>query len=329
MPTSLVNPKMESALAARVATSVRGRTSRTTTARATPRRALLLRAGIATVLGLLVAAVVSEQRARSAELAEAKRSLLEARSELRSTLTLRANQVGERLNQVVQRESTTYHGSVRDETLRDTARWDSLLSRPLLYARLALDAVQPPERLDAALAESRKDAFVTCLKQPPAGRTEKELMKRVNEVLGAATDDRTLHVYRAHDALVALRVLDPALDRQLERAQELSVVLQLQNLWDQARMTDRLPAAFGEVVVLLLDEAKVPGTPVELDGASVHGVRVVIVDVSGERDQVLWRSHHDLNPGWVSERRRHQYAQALEGCRLAHDLRASLGQAQP
>lgn len=327
MPSSLVNPKMNPALAARVVRSLHGkRSSGASTATTSPSRTLLLRLGALAAVSAIVCAVVREVQTRNTQLADAKQTLLQARAELQATLTPRARAFGDRVTRLLTREANSYHGAVRHEQLASIADWDAVLARPIVYARVDVDKISQPERFDAALSESRKDAFVACLKRPPEARGEKELMKRVVDAFGQDAQEYTSNLHRVHDALVTLRVLDPAIDRQIERAEELQPVLSLQHTWEQARVDERLPAVFGEVVIALLDEPKLPNTPVELDGASVHGVRLVVVDVSREQDLVLLRTHFDLNPSWVSERRRPQYAQGLEGCRMAYDVRTALAQ---
>lgn len=321
MPTFLVTPKMSPQLRERVAASVRGRRVRRQFEANATRRTALIRLVVVVVVAAIAVAVVHEQQTRTAQLNAAKKALLQSRAELRATLTPSALAIGERLTRALRHEANALHVPVRDESLRSTNGWDTLLARPLIYTRAEIALLEPPERLEATVSESRIDAFVACLKHPPGDRSEKELMKRVSDAYGSGPHEFTQNVYRAHDALLTLRLLDPAIDRQIERADELQPVVHFQQTWEDAQLDARLPAVFGEVFLMLLDEPKTPNTPVELDGASVHGVRVVIVDISREHDQVLLRSHHDLNPSWVSERRRHQYALGLEGCRLAYDLR--------
>lgn len=326
MPSFLVNPKMNPTLAARVQSSLRGARGAARPTSNQPLRTVLVRVGVLVALAAVVLAVVREVQTRRDELSAAKQALLKARADLQATLTPQARAIGERVSRLLTHEANSYHGAVRHQRLGRLEDWDALLARPMVYARVDVDKVAQAERFDAALSESRKDAFIACLARPPADRTEKELMKRVSDAFGQGAQEYTSNIHRAHDALVTLRVLDRAIDRQIERAEELQPVLALQHTWEQARIDERLPAVFGEILVAVLDEPKVPDTPVELDGASVHGVRLVVVDISGGQDQVLLRTHFDLNPSWVSERRRHQYAQGLDGCRMAYDVRTALAQ---
>ncbi len=201
--------------------------------------------------------------------------------------------------------------------------WDALLRRPIVYARLPTDTANQPDKLESRLSESKPDAFVLCLKEPAEADTEKALMKRINAINGdaAATKEQLVNVHAAFDAVVSLQLLDSAFDARVAAAEELKPVLDLQEMWDKARIDERLPAVFAEVLIAVLDEPKLADTPVELDGASVHGARVVIVDVSRDLEKVLFRGHYDMNPSWVSERRRHQYSQALDSCRVASQVR--------
>lgn len=322
MPTSLLTPKMSPALRSRVLSSIRRRSGAVSVRKAEPvRRTLPIRSSVVVLVLFVAFAVIREQRTRSAEIQAAKTQLLNTRAEMRSALPPRAANLGERLMKALRQEAGVYLGDIQHASMRSLEDWDRISSRPLLYARFDVHASVPHERLEGALAESRVDSFVLCLKKPPADRTEKELMKRVADAYGATESEFTQNIHRAADALLVLRVLDASMDRELERAESLETVVRLQQVWDEAAVASKLAAVSGEVLLLMIDEPKLPGTPVELDGASVHGVRVVILDLSGERDVVLHRSHHDSNPEWVSERRRHQYAKQLEGCRLAHDIR--------
>lgn len=324
MPSLLVNPKLNPALAARVAASVRGRRTPHKSPQSRKNRTFWIRLSVLAAVAGIAVCVINELNTRAEQLADAKHHLLSARAELQQTLTANAKTIGERLSNVIEREGSVDHGALRHESLGSLAAWDALLARPIVYARVNVETINPPERFDAALAESRKDAFVFCLKQPPAERTEKELMKRVNDAFGRSGEEYTSNIHRAHDALISLRLLDASIDRQIERAEELPPVVHLQHLFDEARLDERLPAVFGEVLIALLDEPKQANTPVELDGASVHRARLVVVDIGRQNAQVLLRTHFDLNPSWVSERRRHQYSQSLEGCRMAYDVRTAL-----
>src|SRR5690606_5386278 len=169
--------------------------------------------------------------------------------------------------------ANAYHGDFRHEQLATLADLDVVLKRPLAYARVEIDAVSHADRFDAALAESHKDAFVACLERPPVDRSEKELMKRVTDAFSRDLHEYTANVHRVHDALVTLRVLASDIDRQIEQE---TVLEPHEHMWEQARVDERLPAVFSEVLVAVLDEPKAPDTPVELDGASVHRARVLV-----------------------------------------------------
>jgi hypothetical protein len=320
MPTSLLTIKMSPALRRRVLASLRRRGAHSS-AKEPTRRTLPIRSIIVVLVFFVAFAVIREQRTRSAEIQTAKENLLKARADLRKALPLRAAALGERIMKALSQEAGNYLGDIRHDSIRSLEDWERVANRPLLYARFDVQASVPNERLEGALAESRVDAVVHCLKTPPADRTEKELMKRVADAYAAAEPEFTQNVHRAADALLVVRMLEPSMDRELERAEDLETVVRFQQVWDEAGVDRKLPAVSAELLLVVIDEPKQPGTPVELDGASVHGVRVAAIDMSGERDVVLYRSHHDSNPEWVSERRRHQYAKQLESCRLAHDIR--------
>lgn len=329
MPTFLTNPKMSEALAARVRASVRA-SRRGHGARASaPLRTALLRAFAVAFFASIGLLVWREQEQRAAQLADAKRTLLNARDELRSTLTPNAHTLASRIRVALRRESNVYAGPLQEGHLRQQQDWDALWQRRLIYARLPTDSANQPDKLDSVLGESKPDEFVLCLMQPSDDPTEKGLMKRLNAINGdpSTTKRQLLNVHPAFDALVVLQLLDPEFLAPVHVAKELGPVMELQETWDKARLEERLPAVFAEVLIAVLDEPKVANTPVELDGESVHAARVVIIDLSRDQDQVLFRARYDLDPSWVSERRRHQYSRALDSCRMASEIR--LGNAAP
>lgn len=292
-------------------------------------RTALLRAFAVVFVASIGLLVWREQEQRAAQLADAKRTLLNAQEELRNTLTPNAHRLASRVRTALRRESNEYAGALHDETLRAAKGWEALLQRQLLYARLPTDSVNQADKLDSLLGESKPDEFVLCLMQPAEDQTEKGLMKRLNAINGdtSTTKQQLLNVHAAFDALVALRLLEPAFLAPLHAAKELAPVLQLQETWDKAHIDERLPSVFAEVLIAVLDEPKVTNTPVELDGESVHAARVVIIDLGREQDKVLFRARYDLDPKWVSERRRHRYSRALDSCRMASQIR--LGSTAP
>lgn len=319
----LTNPKMSPELRARVSSSVRGLRRGHGARLYAPTRTALLRLSVVGFVIVVVALVWRERQSRALELAQAKERLLQEREQARATLTPNAYTLAERVQLVLRRESNDYAGAVRDDNLTTPNDWQALFRRRLLYARLPTGSVNSPEKLESHLSESKPDAFVLCLKQPAEGRDENALMKRINAINGdaMATKEQLLDVHPAFDAIVTLQLLERSIDESVERAAELKAVLDMQDMWDKARVDERLPSVSAEVLIALLDEPKVADTPVELDGASVHKARVMIVDLSRDKDKVLFRGRYDMNPSWVSERRRHQYANSLDSCRVATEIR--------
>jgi hypothetical protein len=320
MPTFLANSKMPQALRSRVESSVRGLRRGHGARVYTETRTALLRFGVAGLLVLVAVVVWRERVERAKRITDAKANLLQARAELRTTLTPNAYTLADRIRLALRRESNSYTGAFKSDELSRPEDWEALLRRSAIYARLPTDSANQPDRLESLLSESHPDAFVLCLKQPPEDRTEKTLMRRINAAR-TETNEVLVNVRPAFDAVVTTQLLAETYDDQVTQANELESVLELQAMWDRARVEERLPAVFAEVLIALLDEPKLPDTPVELDGATVHKVRVFIADLSRDQEKVLFRGSYDMNPNWVSERRRHQYAQALDSCRIAAEVR--------
>jgi hypothetical protein len=323
MPSFLTNSKMPHALATRVQSSVGGLRRGHGARVYAPTRTAIVRISVVALVLLAFGAVWQERRDRAQQLASAKHALLQTRAELRATLTPNAYTLAERARLILRRESNDFAGSLRDEALSTGKDWDALLLRRIIYARLPTDSVNQPDKLESLLSESQPDAFVLCLKEPAVDSTEKALMKRINVVFGdsGATKEQLVNIHSAFDAIVTLQLFEPSFDAQVEQAEELKPVLDLQHMWNKAHVDERLPAVFAEVLIALLDEPKVENTPVELDGASVHNVRVIVADLSRDKEKMLFRARYAMDPSWVSERRRHQYAQALGSCRVASEVR--------
>ena len=150
MPSFLVNPKMNPALAARVARGLGGKRTASTPRPRHRSRTLALRLAALVAVSAVVVAMVREVRTRNQQLADAKHALSKARAELQSTLTPRARALGERVTRLLGREAESYRGPLRDAALGGLADWDALLRRPLLYARFETDTAAQPERFEAA-----------------------------------------------------------------------------------------------------------------------------------------------------------------------------------
>lgn len=319
MATFLTNSKMNPRLAGRVHASTRGRTSGGAAGISSATRTALLRLSILAALSLALFFVIKEQRDRAAELADAKQKLKAEMSDARTAFPASAMGRSDEALTWLKKECQTYPGDVA--AAAGAQRWLEWLKRKIVYARVEVSGLTASNQTEQVVSESRKDAFVLCLYDPPPDVSEPALMKQVSLAYrgGPNTQQRTENVYRLADAIVVRQLLDQKVDDQIERADELPNVLALQRVWDQARVTDRVGAMTAELLLAVLDEPKTPGTVVELDGASDHWARVLLIDLTSST--VLYRARKHLKTDWVSERRRSQYASGLNACRLATELR--------
>jgi hypothetical protein len=90
----------------------------------------------------------------------------------------------------------------------------------------------------------------------------------------------------------------------------------------QAPLKQAKAAARAEYFLFLLDEEKQAGAPSEFDGASKHYVRIHLIHLASQK--TILRKRLLIDPSWISEKRRHRYAQGLLDCRMAHELRNQL-----
>jgi len=328
--TFLVTRKMSPELAARVRASVRGRRVRPTSARA-PRTVALVRYCLLGALLTAAAGVLLLRRQVHDELAAERAALLDGVREQASRVTPDDRRALERarhwLAQVAAGEPPE---DLIAEELRSADGLSAVLARPTLYVRGPQASFASPEGLQESAATSPKDAFVLCLNEPPATRSERTILGRTRTAYagGSRMAQATGHVERLHAALVTLPLLDPAWQERVEAAAGRRELLQLRRELERAPFDAAVRALQARQLLFLIDGPADTTGPTELDGERPHPVRVGLVDLGGDRLLLLLRRRVD--PSWISEATRAEYARGMDSCALALDIRQDLlGEGEP
>jgi hypothetical protein len=322
MPTFLVTSKMSPELRARVQASVQGRRA-APGARLKARSISLLRVSAVTVLVVLVWTAVA-LRARAVERLESERRLLVERVERESLgLTERDRRIIERVRPWLEAASGSYPGDSVDEALRSSSSLAAVLARPSVYLRAPLASLAGAESLSRAASGSFNDALVLCLIDPPATRSEKALLSRAKSAYARGERARAAaHVERLSDALLGLPFLSREWLARVNAAEDSFALERLDRHFSQAPLAGAKRAAKAELLLFAIDEPGEGAGPTELDGERPHQVRVGLVDLSA--DKLLLRLRRKVDPSWISNSARAEFASAIDSCGLALDVHAAV-----
>ena len=174
-----------------------------------------------------------------------------------------------------------------------------------------------------------KRQFITCLASPPASEEEKTLIPTVAAVYRGSppSPERQARLHRLQALLDAAPVLEPSWSDALASAASVAELSERRRELERADLGRAAQAIEAELLVYVIDEPKKPGTPAEVDGAHDHMVRVGIVDLATSEE--LLRVRRRVDPSWISDTHRVDYARGLNACRLAVDVRHALSPAEP
>ena len=322
MGSLLVTRRMSPELAARVLASVRGQQGNG----AGRQRALKALLRFLTVAALISAVCLFFYlRSKNAsELSQARSKLLGSMLEQSSKLSRSDTELGSRVEAAIAlHSSATYAGDQIAEDLRSEALLLAALREPTLYLRGSLDGLSRPARVPELAAGSFKDAFVLCLLAPPEARTEKALRAKASAANAHGPSMQVAeHIERVEPLLRALPFLGPAFKARVVAAETSAAVGTLRRYFEAAPVQAAVRAAKARQLLLVVDEPSTAKGPSELDGERPHPVRVVLTDLrSGE---VRLRLRKDVDPGWLSDNARAQFASGIDSCGLALDVRAAL-----
>jgi hypothetical protein len=329
MPTLLVTNKMAPELARRVQASVSGRQRGAGRKSRSPGVVALLRVVTLTLLVAAVSGVVVLRQRDHDEVEALRAGLLETVARSAATLTAEDRQTLPRVERALMRAAGGYEGDLVDASIRSKAGLSTLFEKPLLYVRGSIDAFGAPAAIAETARASQKDAFLVCLLDPPASRTERALLERVYVAYSsrARVDERTPNALPLYDAEAGAPFLAPEFAGRVRELGDRKRLKELAASVERAPLIQARKAVKARTLVFVMDEAADRRAPAELDGERARHVRVGIVDLA--TDRALLRLRRFVDPAWISERRRAEYASGLDACALALDLRAHVAGEEP
>jgi hypothetical protein len=285
-----------------------------------PRLVSFARFGLILLVVAIVCSVVNVRR-------RARDELSGARAELLTKVRTQSLSLSESDRTSVARTeawlvafSRVFEGELVADELRVPGVFAATLRRPLLYVRSGIGAFSGSRQIAEASATSQKDAFLSCMLEPPASRTEKDLLAKVRLAYagGPAVEQHTSNVRRLYEAEASLPLLTPAWAARVERAADLGELTKLRRDFERAPIEAGKRAVRAELLLVAMDEPGEGGGATELDGERAHWVRVGLVDLASERMLVSLRKRVD--PSFISVAKRAEYASGLDACGLAFDV---------
>jgi hypothetical protein len=324
MPTFLTTPKMSPELAARVQASVNGRRASPGSRRRAPHLIVLVRLAVVVLAATLVATVLYVRHREGEAREQARASLTDALTRRRAALSAEDRRTLGLIETALVRAAGKYEGDLTDDALRPPGALAALLSRGAVYVRGDQAAFRSAAAVADAAKSSSKDAFLACLLERPAARSEKVLLASVRIAYSTRgeLEAATAQVRALRDAVIGLPYLSDAFAERVRRASDVNELRRLRSAFDKAPLDAAIQAAKARLLVFVVDEPSPPGGPVELDGEKAHDVRVGIVDLA--RDSTLLRLRKRVDPAWISAARRVDSANALDSCALALDVHESV-----
>lgn len=318
MPTLLVTKRMSPALAARVQAAVSGH--RAGAARRAPLKALL-RLLTFVFLVATVASILNFRRQQALERESRRTALLQTVATEGGKLSRKDRELPRSIAAAIALETAPlYAGDLVAEDLRSAASLDEALSHPVVYLRGPLESLAQPARLAELAAGSAKDAFVLCLLAPPEARTEKALRAKAST---ASAQGKGMQAAAQVERLAPLLQVLPLLERdwadRVRTTEAIPALQKLQTLLEAAPFAAGVRAAKARQLLLVADETLTATGPTELDGERTHPVRVALTDLNNGETRLRYR--RTVDPSWLSEATRAQFASGADSCALAMDIR--------
>ena len=319
MATFLTTRRMSPELRARVEVSVRGE-SGPARARLRPRTVMLIRLVTVTTIASCLAWFWFWKRGIDRELEESRAALLARWNREAAAVTPRQKNLVQRVEPWLQRACGTYEGDWIAESLELDGGLVEVLKRPTVYVRAPLEKVASPAHMRRSAVNSGKDALVLCLVAPPEERTERALLRKARSAFSG--DERmkkaTAHVQRLGAAVAGLPLLDTAWRARVLEAKNQPKLDSLRRAFDRAPIHLAKQAAQAKLLLLAIDERGDRSAPPELDGERPHNVRVEIIDLIA--NEPLLRMRRRVDPGWLSENTRVEFARVVDSCTLGYDI---------
>lgn len=320
MPSFLVTRRMSPELAARVQASVEGRRA-VPGATLGPRAISLFRLAILAVIACALVALFLARRHADQELERERALLLERVRRYSRDLSPEERSITLRVVPWLVGAAGPHERDFVAPELQAPGALEKELARPAVYVRGPLVSFRGADSIRERAAASSKDAFVLCLVDPPASKTEKLVRAKARGSYAAAHMRRTAHVARLYDAFAGLPFSAPEWAAQV-RAADRPQLDKLRRNFERAPLEGAKRAAKAQRLLFVIDEPAVSTVPAELDGERPHPVRVGVLDVATGKPLLSLRRHVD--PSWVSEATRAEYASAIDSCTLALDVHAAV-----
>ncbi len=285
-------------------------------------------------IGIVVLLFVLVRRSDALALEEARAEVLTELAAQRGSLPPKSDSFLEATQRrIVEESGISYPGDVVAPELLIPGELDGWLARPAVYVRGATPELRDPARLAEAASTSIKDAFLMCLVEPAASRSERDVMAKIRGVYfaGARVDDETANIRRLAEAHQGLAVFNRTFEEGARTTDDVAVLKRLSKELGSAPIEGARLATTAELLVLVADEFQEPahaGKPAPGADAlgyraqeGAHDARVALIDlVSGK---VLLRIRRRVDASGRSERATALYRVAIQGCDLALDVRSA------
>ncbi|MFO0555350.1 MAG: hypothetical protein U0271_43640 [Polyangiaceae bacterium] len=321
MGTFLTTPKMSPELARRVEAAVRGRPL-AQRSRIPPVLVTVLRvAAVAGLVALIIAFTTTRKKKRD-ELEGDRKRILDALHTRTDKLSDRDKELGARVEELLASRTGKYEGDLTSKELADPRALAALLAEPMVYVRGPIDAFSNHD------VRERGGGFVPrpvrpLFARPPAKRTEAELLQPARAALiGGDRTARAAHVGRVHALLAAAPFLSPDWEKRVLSAESRGELGKLRAALTSSTLDEAVAVVRARGLLYVLDEPKEGSGPTELDGACAHHARMGYIDLESGSER--FRARAFVDPAWLSESTRIQYADAVNGCELALAAREAL-----
>ncbi|MBX3186605.1 MAG: hypothetical protein KF819_06305 [Labilithrix sp.] len=222
-----------------------------------------LRRGEKWVLGAVLftgAIALAGSLASSWDLERRRRAIAEAVEEEKAALPERPRALVAAMDDVIlETAALPYPGDLVDREIAPPRVRAALLASSALYVRAALPEVARLDALGAAVRRSDKDAFVLCLRRPPATDAGADVAAAATSawIGGALFEDATHDVLPLHAVHAGLRPLSRAWADELASADGHLWVRRLEEEYEERRplvLSLARTAASADVLVVVVDE---------------------------------------------------------------------------
>lgn len=196
--------------------------------------------------------------------------------------------------------------------LGDAATLAALSRRRLLYVRGDARSLPHLAGARASARDSSLDALAICLVAPPANLRESTLLRAISRKPPGG------RIHALSEALMALDFLGSTFPEEVRNAQHMQELRHLDARLRRPALQDATSALDAEVLFVVLDEEKAPGTVADFDGEASHDLRMYAIEIASGK--TLWRRRAHVDPSWISDKSRLAYSRALDSCKLACEL---------